>query len=265
MALHLRRDARGFGPGRTVITRVGEKAHDTGISLEVFRFSAGERVEQRAARETAWLLVGGELTVEAGGARHRWRRGSLFDELPWALHAGAGTAVTWRCVTDVELLVAACANRAALPAVVYTPADVRVEARGAGSVDDAALRQVRTVFDLQNADPRADLVLGEVVTLPGRWSSYPPHHHPQPELYHYRFDRAEGYGHAELGEAVVKVRHGDTVKILRGDHAQVAAPGYAMYYLWVIRHLPRQRYDAPVFAEEHRWTMAPGASAWRPR
>ena len=38
------------------------------------------------------------------------------------------------------------------------------------------------------------MVLGEVLNLPGKWSSYPPHHHPQPEVYFYRFDYPDGFG-----------------------------------------------------------------------
>ena len=120
--------------------------------------------------------------------------------------------------------------------------------------------------DLVTTSPKdVELVLGEVVTLPGRWSSYPPHHHPQPEIYHYRFTEPQGYGHAELGETVLKVRHGDTVKIADGfDHAQAAAPGYGMYYAWVIRHLPGNPYTVPEFTEAHRWTMAKDAKYWKP-
>ena len=102
-------------------------------------------------------------------------------------------------------------------------------------------------------------MLGEVVTLPGGWSSYPPHHHPQPEIYHYRFTHPQGFGHAEHGDDVFKVRQYDTIRIQAGnDHAQVAAPGYGMYYAWVIRHLPGQPYDVPEFTAEHAWTMKPG-------
>jgi len=124
---------------------------------------------------------------------------------------------------------------------------------------------VRTIFDFRNR-PQARLVLGEVVTLPGRWSSYPPHHHPQPEIYHYRFSQPSGFGFSEAGGGVVRVRHGDTLKIPPGaDHAQVAAPGYPMYYLWVIRHLDGNPYRKPEFTESHRWLLDPGVKAWRPK
>ena len=46
---------------------------------------------------------------------------------------------------------------------------------------EASTRIVRTIFDLSNATD-AKLVLGEVISYPGKWSSYPPHHHPQPEV-----------------------------------------------------------------------------------
>jgi 5-deoxy-glucuronate isomerase len=108
-------------------------------------------------------------------------------------------------------------------------------------------------------------VLGEVVTFPGGWSSYPPHHHAQHEIYHYRFTEPQGYGHAELGEQVVKVRQYDTIRIPAGlDHAQCAAPGYGMYYSWVIRHLPDNPYTVPEFTAEHAWTMQADAAFWRP-
>ena len=73
-------------------------------------------------------------------------------------------------------------------------------------------------------------------------------------------------GAAELGEDVVKVRAFDTIHIPAGlDHAQCAAPGYAMYYSWVIRHLPDKPYTVPEFTAEHAWTMQPAAPFWRPR
>jgi 5-deoxy-glucuronate isomerase len=103
------------------------------------------------------------------------------------------------------------------------------------------------------------------VTLPGGWSSYPPHHHRQPEIYHYRFTAPQGYGHAELGDQVFKVGNRDTLCIKPGlDHAQCAAPGYGMYYSWVIRHLPGDPYTVPEFTREHAWIMDKDAAFWWP-
>ncbi len=265
MALHLTDHRDGFGSGLTEITRIGEEKDDTGIGFGILKLDAGATLEETAERETAWLLLDGRLDLRVDGDEARWSRRSLFDDLPHCLHTGAGATVQMRCADAVELAVFRTANRATLPTRLYAPGDVRDEARGMGQVHNAALRFVRTIFDDSNADPNAELVLGEVITLPGRWSSYPPHHHPQPEIYHYRFSRPEGYGHAELGDHVLKVRHNDTVKIFAGnDHAQAAAPGYGMYYIWVIRHLPGNRYDVPTFTAEHAWTMRDNAEVWWP-
>ena len=265
MTLHLTEHRGGFGPGFTAVTHMDEAEDNTGIGFGVLRLAAGEVLDTEPECETAWLLMDGEAEVTVGGATHSLARASLFDESPSCVHVAAGEPVRIDCAGDAEFTVYTTANHKHFAPRVYTPADVPNEHRGKGQVDDACYRFVRTIFDGRNADPNAELVLGEVVTMPGRWSSYPPHHHPQPEIYHYRFTRPQGYGHAELGEAVFKVRQYDTVKIFDGnDHAQAAAPGYGMYYAWVIRHLPEKPYTVPDFTPEHTWVMEEGAEPWRP-
>ena len=50
-----------------------------------------------------------------------------------------------------------------------------------------------------------------------------------------------------------------------GVHPQVAAPGYAMYYIWVIRHLEGNPYIKPDFEAQHLWVEQPGAKYWPDR
>ena len=57
------------------------------------------------------------------------------------------------------------------------------------------------------------MVLGEVINHPGRWSSYPPHSHAHPEIYHYRFHPEQGFGFSQTGDEVYRVTHRDTVTI----------------------------------------------------
>jgi 5-deoxy-glucuronate isomerase len=263
---HLAGHRDGFGRGETVITRHDSPQESTGIGLAVLRLAAGERYEGAAAGETAWLLMDGAVRGTIDGVAFAFQRSSLFDESASALHAAAGARFAIQAVTDAELTVYRCANVQHFDARTFGPADVPNEHRGAGQVRDRCLRFVRTVFDRRNSPETVELVLGEVVTLPGGWSSYPPHHHAQPEIYHYRFSEPQGYGHAELGDEVVKVRQNDTIRIPAGhDHAQCAAPGYGMYYSWVIRHLPGNPYVVPEFTAEHAWTMSREARCWWPR
>jgi 5-deoxy-glucuronate isomerase len=266
MTRHLTGFRGGFGLGLTPITRLDEAEDDTGIALAVLKLAAGERREAETERETAWLLMSGEVEATVDNQTVRFARTSLFDESASCIHVSAGTRVAFQPIGDVEFTVYETANTERFAPRVFHPEDVPNEHRGRGQVDDACYRFVRTIFDRTNSDPKAELVLGEVVTMPGRWSSYPPHHHPQPEIYHYRFTDPRGFGHAELGEEVLKVRQYDTVKIFDGyDHPQVAAPGYGMYYAWVIRHLPDNPYTVPDFTPEHRWTMDQAAEFWRPK
>jgi len=291
MSAHITTHRAGFAPGVTAITRLDDRTNETGIGLAVLRLRAGEQRHEKVAVETAWLLMHGKLSgrlckltpssdaissrlsPHAGqpmerpmGQDFEMQRQSLFDESASCIHVPAGTVVELSAETDVELTVYTCANTQPFTTRLFRAADVPNEYRGRGQVHDRSLRFVRTIFDRRNSPDEVQLVLGEVVTLPGGWSSYPPHHHAQPEIYHYRFSAPQGYGHAEIGEQVVKVREYDTIRIPAGkDHAQCAAPGYGMYYSWVIRHLPGNPYTMPEFTPEHAWTMTAGASFWWPR
>ena len=148
---------------------------------------------------------------------------------------------------------------------VYLPEDTRDEYRGKGLMQEASTRIVRTVFDKSNA-PYANLVVGEVIGFPGKWSSFPPHHHVQPEIYYYKLNPEQGFAYAECGEDVYKVRNNATLLLRAGmTHPHVTPPGYALWYLWVIRHLPQNPYGVPTFVPEHTWVMAPDAQYWPER
>lgn len=266
MTIHITEHRDGFAPGTTNVTRHDEDVDNALITFDVLKLAAGETYSRTTEFETAWLLMGGEVRGKVNDTEFHFKRSSLFDESSSCLHVSADTNVEFHCETETEFTVYSCDNQLPFEARVFYPEDVANEPRGKGQVGNRCLRYVRTIFDDTNSDPNTGLVLGEVITFQGGWSSYPPHHHPQPEIYHYRFTEPQGFGHGELGDTVLKVRHNDTVKILDlNDHAQCAAPGYGMYYAWVIRHLPDNRYSVPEFTEEHAWIMQPDATYWDPK
>src|SRR5262249_21186427 len=156
-----------------------------------------ERYSLRAERETAWLLMEGALEATAGARTVRLQRKSLFDESASALHVAAGETAVLTASTPAELTVYEIDNPSGFASRIYVPQEVAIEPRGKGRVGDACYRFVRTISARRTAAPASQMVRGEVITFPGRWSSSPPHHHAQPEIYHYRFPRPEGYGHAE--------------------------------------------------------------------
>jgi 5-deoxy-glucuronate isomerase len=260
--------ARGYPVGYTPIVQpqlAGRDPLKMGTEFGILRLRPRQKWFETTRAETALVLLGGTVELLAGGQAFAARRDSLFDDGPSTLHAGAGHELELNGgESGAELAVLRAPNAHLLP-VRFTPAtEVANEDRGAGLVQGACRRCVRTIFDYSTR-PESQLVIGEVVNYPGRWSSYPPHHHPQPEIYHYRFTQAQGYGHAELADDIMKVRSGDTVCIPGGlDHAQVSAPGYGMYYLWIVRHLPRRPYRGFRFNPAHTWLLDRKEQGWLP-
>ncbi len=257
---------RARGPhafGLTKMAEMGALHPEMLMDFFVLRLRKGESYTDGAALEKAFLLVYGEVAFAWDEKTHTESRANCFDVPPTALHAGRDTAVTVTCLSDAcEIDILRTDNERPFPARLYLPRDTPDEFRGAGLMHETSTRIVRTIFDHSNA-PYANLVLGEVIGFPGKWSSYPPHHHPQPEIYYYKTNPANGFAYAELGEDVVKVHDGDTVFIDPGlTHPQCTPPGYALWYLWGIRHLPGNPYGTPTFVPEHLWVQKPGAAYW---
>jgi 5-deoxy-glucuronate isomerase len=251
-----------FPVGESKILRQGDR---DGVlqDFSIVRLAEGERVASVAALERAWLLLHGRVIFRWEEGSAETARGSLLDEGPSVLHAPRGARIELEAASESELSFHATVNERGFPVRCLSGDSCRAELRGAGTMGETATRIVRTLIDNTSA-PFSNLVLGEVVTMPGRWSSYPPHHHPQPEIYHYRFFPARGFGFAQVGEMAFVVRSGDTTIIREGEvHPQAAAPGYAMWYLWCIRHLDGNRYLSPIFDKEHGWTTREDAEIWR--
>lgn len=238
---------------------------ELGLGLESLRLEAEDEWQDRSAFESALLVLRGRVRLSASEVSVEVRRSEPFEELGTVLLAPAGAPVKVAALGDAEVLRVTTAGTASFLPRVFGPADAFVDRRGRTGSEGAAFRSVRTYVDRRNAPDGARLVVGEVINLPGRWSSYPPHHHAQPEVYHYRFRPEHGYGHAEHGDDVFKVRHGDTLRIAPGhDHAQCAAPGYAMMYVWAIRHLDEAPYTVPTFDPTHERALVNAEAPWRP-
>lgn len=255
-----------FGYGYNSITEMDGKHSDMLMDFGILKFRNGQEEVNNENKERAYLLIHGQIVFEWEGNKAEVKRTSCFDENPWCLHVPSNIEVKITALKDdTELVVQKTFNDKNFPSRLYTQEECRSEQFGAGTMNETSTRTVRTIFDYSNA-PYSNLVIGEVIDHPGKWSSYPPHHHPQPEVYHFRFYPDNGFGYSEQGEDVYKVRNNDTVTI-RGDlsHPQVSAPGYAMYYCWMIRHLKDNPFNDRIFVEEHKWLLDKNAKIWPER
>ena len=170
-------------------------------------------------------------------------RRAPFEKKPYCLHVPKNTSVSITAKDGTEILIQQTENERDFPPVFYKPEDILYQEFGKGQWGGAGHRICSTVFDYDNA-PYSNMVLGEVFNQPGKWSSYPPHHHPQPEVYYYQFDKPQGFGACFIGDKAYTIKDCSVGMFPGGkSHAQVTAPGYPMYCAWMIRHLPGDPWD----------------------
>ncbi len=211
-------------------------------------------VIEEAEKECAVLLFSGKAEIDWGGKCCLAERPDCFHYEAYCLLAPRRTKITITAIAHSELYIQKTVNERDYEAIMFTPETVQTQHAGAnGELMGAMRREIKTFFDLDNA-PFSNMVLGEVLNHPGKWSSYPPHHHPQPEVYFYRFDYPDGFGAGFANGEIYKTGHNGMSIIRHGFHSQAAAPGYAMCYSWGIRHLDgdpwlKTRIDDP----EHSW------------
>lgn len=234
------------------------------MDVGIVQLAAGDSYTfDYADKEFAVILVEGKVTFEWNGQKEEADRPNSFDYKGWCLHMPKGSKCTVTAAADSELYVQATPNDNMFDAKMYAPEEVIVQRLGAdGEVAGKMRRNVCTYFEYANA-PYSNMVLGEVINIPGLWSSYPPHAHPQPEVYYYRFDKPQGFGAGFTNGEVYKTGDRGLLLITKESHPQVTAPGYAMFYVWGIRHLPGDPWDRTrVDDEEHVWMRDPNAVIW---
>lgn len=257
------RQVKQFVEGYNSITSLDDKVNETLMDYGILKLAKDQVFTDDEDKEKAYLLIKGSVVFEWENNKVEAHRESFLDENPCCLHVPSHVAIKLTSLSDdTEISVSRTLNDKSFAPKYYSQQECASENRGAGTMAETSTRVVRTIFDY-SVEKQSNLVLGEVITYPGKWSSYPPHHHKQPEIYFYKFYPEQGLGFAMLGDDVVKVKNNDTVLILDDvSHPQTAGPGYAMYYVWVIRHLDNNPYIKPVFEPEHLWVTDKNAKIW---
>ncbi len=243
-----------------------ESAGWTYVGFEVYRLPRGERLRlDTGSRELCLVVLSGTVDVTHDG--HEWAgvgsRTSVFEGKPDSVYAPPGGGLEVAAVSQMSELALcwALATTGAEPALIRG-ADIQPFKRGSG-------RTERTIHNILMEDrPAESLLVTEVLTPAGNWSSYPPHKHDTDDLpreayleetYYHRMARPEGFAvqlvytpDRSLDEAV-QVHDGDVVLVPRGFHPVAAGPGYDLYYLNVMAG-PHRRWLVTTDAD-HRWQL----------
>jgi 5-deoxy-glucuronate isomerase len=197
-------------------------------------------------RETCLVLLSGRADIVAGSKRfdNIGGRHSVFEGMPASVYVPAGLTyeIKARGVCQVAVCSAPAATRGV--AVLIAPESVTQEIRG----KDTNTRHVRNI--LSEADTVAQsLLVVEVITPGGHWSSYPPHKHDRDalpdessleETYYHRFNPPQGFGFQRVYTDDLSINEtallsdGCVVMVPRGYHPVACAHGYDLYYLNVM-------------------------------
>ncbi len=232
------------------------------IGLEIRRIGEGETFAFSSPDDELCLVpMAGDAVVGVGD--DEWtisRPGTVFDGKPTALYLPVGSDV--RIETDGGVEVAICRSRATEqhPAKLITPDDIDVEIRGSGN----AARQISHI--IKPDFPAHRLLVVEVFTPSGNWSSYPPHKHdisrmPEEanleEIYYYRIHPDDGFALQRLYEdgydLAWTIHDGDLLLVPEGYHAFAVAHGYTGYYLNVLAGDEAERTMQPADDPRYAW------------
>jgi 5-deoxy-glucuronate isomerase len=215
------------------------------VSFAVYQLTRGQTLRGAAdGRETAVVILYGTGRAEMNGQSvgQIGERLSVFEDKPaYALYLSEDTSYHVECTSErMEIAVASApSTHQHLPARVIRPEEISVERRGEGNTQ----RRVQHILDTDQEAER--LIVVEVITPAGNWSSFPPHKHDNEnppyeayleETYYHHIQPTDGfafqrvYNYEGFDEAVA-VQDGDLVLVPKGYHVVSAVPGCDLYYL----------------------------------
>ena len=217
------------------------------VGFEVFKLEAGASLEDGTGdTEVCLVLLSGEADIAT--ANEAWRdlggRSSVFDQrAPYAVYLPPDERFSVEARADVELAVCRAPAKGEYPARLIRPRDCQFETRGRGT----NRRHVRNIlFGNANAER---LLVCEVLTPGGNWSSYPPHKHDDArgseetqleEIYYHRINPPQGFAFQRVYtddrslDETMTVTDDDVVMVPEGYHPVGAPHGYDLYYLNVM-------------------------------
>jgi 5-deoxy-glucuronate isomerase len=229
------------------------------ISFQTRRLATGQSWSfSSRENELAIVNLSGTYTVQTnqGNWSDIGNRENVFTGAAHVLYLPRHTDFTITAEKDGEFAVTWVPTDEDHDPWLIQPSDVPISIRGGDNV----CRQINDL--LPPGSPVHRLVLVEVYTPSGNWSSYPPHKHDVhiedeagnlveadlEEVYFYKIDKPEGYAYQRVYtdersplhqagypiDALVRAENNCAVLVPEGYHPVVSAPGYTTYYLNVL-------------------------------
>ena len=216
------------------------------VGFGLYKLKAGESAsEAMGALEAILVMVEGYADITAAGENFgkKGSRLDVFEKTPPAC-VYVPRSATWEAVakTDCTLAICTAPALADYPARALEPIGTVPRGKGANT------RYINNIA-MEDRDVASALLVTEVFTPDGNWSSYPPHRHDEDdfpnmtyleETYYHRLNPKQGYGiqrvFSEDGslDETIAVSNEDVVLVPKGHHPCGVPYGYEMYYLNVM-------------------------------
>lgn len=218
------------------------------VGFSLYHLRAGDQVaEPTGDDEVILVMVEGKAAFQAAG--QDWgilgERMSVFERTPpHSLYVPNGQDWQARAETDCIIAVCAAPGRGNYPARRLGPEGITLQTRGEGT----NTRYINNIA-MEAEDVCDSLLVTEVFTPAGNWSSYPSHRHDEDdfprityleEVYYHRLNPPQGFAFQRVYtddgslDEVMAVKDGDVVLVPRGHHPCGAPWGFELYYLNVM-------------------------------
>ena len=209
------------------------------LSFSVVALKPGEEFEFReAARETALVLISGNIQIKCSDQTWTLQRDSVFTQKPHVLYLSPGDKVVVQAIEASEFAMGSAPAEGRYPTRMFSPEEQKVEVRGTLP----ALREVH--HTLAWPLPAERLILFEVYVPGGNWSGWPPHCHDRymgspylEEVYYYKLNPKDGVAfHRNYRldtdyDEILAAKDGDCILVREGFHPVAAVPGTQVYFL----------------------------------
>ncbi len=220
------------------------------VGFDLYHLSSGESASGTSAnREVILVVVEGLIHLQADGEDFGQigERLSVFEKTkPHAVYLQRGA--NWQITGDTDCIVAICSapSEGEHSTQRIDPESISLENRGIGSNQ----RQIHAIA-MESSDIADRLLVTEVYTPSGNWSSYPPHRHDAEdvnegdttyleETYYHRLNPSQGFVFQRVFtedktlDETMAAEDGDVVLVPRGHHPVGVPYGYESYYLNVM-------------------------------
>lgn len=223
------------------------------VGFGLYHLMAGEKASELTGDcEVILVLVEGKAKISGAGQDfgELGKRMNVFEKIP-PICVYIPNDESWEAVatTDCTLAICTAPGKGNYKARVL-PLPEKIT-RGKGN-------NVRHIYPIamEELDVADSLLVTEVFTPDGHWSSYPPHRHDEDdfprmtyleETYYHRLNPSQGYAlqrvftdDGSLDETMA-VSSGDVVLVPKGHHPVGVPYGYESYYLNVMAG-PRRKW-----------------------